>query len=89
METFVVKSCCGKKNIMLKFNFPLSQNTISKLVDLKFEEQKHFTEVGLLYVTNKNFILTGTMGSTTLTVKFRNDSAEQEFPQLEKILKTL
>lgn len=88
VERFDIKSCCGKTSVILKTDRPLTSAHIQFLVDHGFKEQLKFTQAGLLYVDNPDFILNGPLGSDRLTVKCRKNNAEctPKLAELEVLL---
>lgn len=86
---FVVQACCGKTAVIFKTDQSLTKDHITKLVALGFREQPHFTQAGILYVDNSDFILTGPIGSDRLTVKCRHAECTQKLNDLEGLLQQL
>jgi hypothetical protein len=91
VERFTIQACCGRTSIIFKTNCPLSMQHLSSLVKLGFTEYPHFTQAGILYVDNPDFILNGPLGSDRLTVKCKHKEAEcaQKINNLEGLLQQL
>ena len=92
VERFMVQACCGRTAVILKTDQPLTKDHIVKLVTLGFREQPQFTQAGILYVDNPDFILTGPIGSDRLTVKCKHKETEvcnQKTNELEGLLHQL
>jgi Ni,Fe-hydrogenase I small subunit len=86
VERFTVQACCGNTSIMLKTDQPLTKDFLGKLVSHGFNEHPHFTQAGILYVDNLDFILTGPIGSDRLQVKCKKRDCEQNLNNLEALL---
>lgn len=89
IERFTVKSCCGGKSIIFKTDSPLDKKLLENLISLGFKELTHFTTVGILYVDNLDFIITGPFGSNRLQIKCRKQDCDQKLNDLEKTLQQL
>lgn len=76
VERFNIQSCCGKTAIIFKTDRPLNKNHLAFLVSQGFREFPNFTQAGMLYVDNSDFILTGPFGSDRLTVKCKRNDVE-------------
>lgn len=85
---FNIQSCCGKTAIIFKTDRPLTKNHLVFLVANGFREFANFTQAGMLYVDNSDFILSGPLGSDRLTVKCKRNDAEctQKLNDLEGLL---
>lgn len=88
-ERFSVQSCCGKTAIILKTDTPLSIEHLKKLVSLGFIEAKHFTQAGIIYADNSDFILSGPIGSDRLQVKCKKSGCEDKISDLEAQLQQI
>lgn len=86
VERFTVQACCGNVSIMFKTDQPLTTELLSKLVAQGFNEHLHFTQAGILYVDNLDFIMTGPIGSDRLQVKCKRRDCEQNLNDLEALL---
>ena len=86
VERFVVQSCCGKTATIFKTDRPLTKDHVAKLVSMGFREQTHFTQAGILYVDNPDFILTGPIGSDRLTVRCKHAECTDKLNNLEVLL---
>lgn len=89
VERFTVQACCGKTTIIFKTDQPLQQKHLDALVRLGFTEQKHFTQAGVIYVDNLDFIMTGPIGSDRLQVKCKLADCGQKMNDLEVLLQQL
>ena len=58
IEKFSIQSCCGKKSTIYKIDRPIDTKLLNNLVSIGFTELNHFTAAGILYVDNKDFIVT-------------------------------
>jgi hypothetical protein len=89
VERFNIQACCGRMAIIFKTDRPLTKDHLTNLVKLGFIESTHFTKAGILYVDNKDFTLTGPLGSDRLTVKckYKPDECNQKMINLEDLLK--
>ena len=88
IEKFDIKSCCGKTSLIFKVDRPLTKNHLDFLILNGFKESKHFTNAGILYVDNSDFILNGPLGCDRLTVTCKANKAEctQKINNLEELL---
>lgn len=89
VERFVVQACCGKTAVIFKTDQPITKDHLAKMVTLGFREQAHFTQAGILYVDNTDFILTGPIGSDRLTVKCKHAECAEKMNNLEVLLQQL
>ena len=89
IERYSVTSCCGGKSIIYKIDRPITMNLINSFIEIGYKEEKHFTTAGILYVDNETFILTGSIGANRLQVKCKKTDCEQQFNNLEVILKQI
>lgn len=89
VERFTVQACCGNTSIIFKTDQPLTKKLLEELVAHGFNEQGHFTQAGILYVDNLDFILTGPLGSDRLQVKCKKRDCEQNLNNLEALLKQI
>lgn len=89
IERFTMQSCCGGKSIIFKIGQPITKDILSIFVNLGFVESTHFTKAGILYATNKDFILTGPFGSDKLQVKCRKSDCDQKLNDFESLLSNL
>ena len=62
VEKFSVTSCCGAKSTIFKIGAPIDTKLLQAFVNIGFKESAHFTAVGILYVDNSEFIITGPIG---------------------------
>jgi hypothetical protein len=88
VERHNIKACCGTMAVILKTDAPLSKEHILSLIKLGFVESAHFTQAGILYMDNLDFILTGPLGSDRLTVKCKHKESDctKKFNDLEVLL---
>ncbi len=91
VEKFNIQACCGRTAIIFKTDQPLTKEHITKFVAAGYNESTHFTQAGILYVDNPDFILTGPLGSDRLTVKCRLKHADciQKINDLEGLLQQM
>ena len=83
VERHTIPSCCGNTSIIFKTDKPLDLNMIDVLVKFNFIEQKHFTKAGILYVENKELVLTGPIGSNKIQVKCKKKDCANFLNSLE------
>jgi len=86
VEVHSISSCCGGKSTIFKTNMPVTIDIIKQFIDKGFIELKHFTDVGLIYVHNSDFIITGPIGSNRLQVKCKKSKCDQNLKELENLL---
>jgi hypothetical protein len=86
VERFTVQACCGKTSIMFKTDQPLTKTILEGLVSRGFNEHPHFTQAGILYADNLDFIVTGPIGSDRLQVKCKTANCEKNLNDLEALL---
>ncbi len=86
IEKYTIQACCGRTSVIFKTDQPLSANHILELIKIGYVEHKHFTQAGILYVDNSDFILTGPIGSDRLQVKCKILNCETKLNELEKVL---
>jgi len=67
-KTIKTKACCGATSIYFILDKPLSQQTVTDLVNAGFIEQPKFAQQGTLYVKNSDFSLSGTFGNTKVSL---------------------
>lgn len=89
IEVFTVKSCCGGKSVIFKTDLPMTTHVIEQLVKFGLKELEHFTQVGILYVHNSDFIVTGPIGSNKLQVKCKRAGCDQKLKELEVLLQKI
>jgi hypothetical protein len=85
-ERFSVQACCGKTSVILKTDTPLTIEHLRRLVEFGYTESKHFTQAGLIYADNSDFILSGPLGSDRLQIKCKKPGCEDKIPDLEALL---
>lgn len=86
---FTVQACCGKTSIIFKTDQPLDKKHLDKFATLGFNVHGHFTQAGILYVDNADYIITGPIGSNRLQVKCKTNQCEQKLNDLEGLLVSL
>lgn len=89
IEKFSTQSCCGAKSIIFKIDRSIDKGLLDSFVKFGFKELKHFTEVGILYVDNSEFIVTGPLGSNRLQVKCKKKDCDQKLNGFEDLLQTI
>jgi len=89
IEKFSIQACCGKVSTIYKIDRPIDSNLLAALIALEFTELTHFTAAGILYADNKDFIVTGPIGSNRLQVKCKRANCEQKLSDLEALLKQI
>ena len=89
IEKFSIQACCGKKSTIYKIDRPIDTNLLAAIVALGFTELAHFTAAGILYADNKDFIVTGPIGSNRLQVKCKRAECEQMLNDFEVRLKQI
>lgn len=89
VERFTVQACCGKMSIIFKTDQSLTKAHLAGLVSLGFHEHQHFTQAGILYADNSDFIVTGPIGSDRLQVKCKVADCAQKLNDLEALLQQL
>jgi len=88
-ERYTIQSCCGRTSIILKTDRPLDSNILNSLLSLGFKEVKHFTNAGILYIENENFILTGPIGSNRLQIKCKKENCDEKILDIENKMKDI
>jgi len=86
IERFTVKTCCGAKSIIFKIDYPLDNKLLDYFKSLGFNELAHFTTVGILYVDNSDFIITGPIGCNRLQIKCKKKDCDQKLNDFEVLL---
>jgi hypothetical protein len=88
VERLTVPSCsaCSTPSIIFKVDRPLSAEVLTFLVNKGFVEDAKFTKVGLLYVDNLDFILTGALGQNKITAKCKAKDCTLKLNELEELL---
>jgi hypothetical protein len=86
VERFTVQACCGRTSIIFKTDQPISKIHLEGLVSRGFNEHGHFTQAGILYADNSDFIVTGPIGSDRLQVKCKTADCEKRLNDLEALL---
>lgn len=89
IQRFDIKACCGKTSIIFKTDQPLTKEHLLALVRLGFTEAIHFTESGMLYADNLDFIVTGPFGSDRLQVKCKHAECSDKLNNFEVLLQQL
>jgi hypothetical protein len=89
IERFTVQACCGKKSTIYRIDRPIDTNLLASFISLGFTELTHFTEAGILYVDNLDFIVTGPFGSNRLQVKCKRSDCDQKLNELEELLQQI
>lgn len=89
IKRFTVQACCGRMSVIFKTDQPISKNNLTELVKLGFKEHCHFTQAGILYVDNLDFIITGPIGSDRLQIKCKIAECSQKLNDLEMLLQQL
>ena len=88
-ERFSVNSCCGAPSIIFKIGRSIDMNLLNIFKGLGFNESQHFTKVGILYVDNLEFIITGPIGSNKLQVKCKKSDCEKRLIEFEIMLQQI
>lgn len=88
IEKLIIPTCaaCATPTIMFKLDRPLDMKVLDFLVSKGFVEDVKFTKVGLLYVDNSDFILTGALGANKLQAKCKLKDCAQKLNELEGLL---
>ncbi len=86
IEKHTIQACCGRKSVIFKTDQPLNARHILELTKIGYVEHKHFTQAGILYVDNSDFILTGPLGSDRLQVKCKIINCDPKLDELERLL---
>ena len=89
MERYSLQSCCGGTSLIFKIGQPITKELLSIFINMGFKEAAHFTKAGILYATNKDFILTGPFGSDKLQVKCKKADCDQKLNEFERLLISL
>ncbi len=90
VEKFTVQACCGKTSVIFKIDQPVGLNHVNQLVNLGFIERKHFTEAGIIYIDNSDFIITAPLGSNKLQVKCKHSKcSDEKFEVIEIMLQQI
>ena len=84
-----IQACCGKSSIIFKTDQSISTYHLSELFKYGFNEHKHFTKAGILYVDNNYFVITGPIGSDRLQIKCKIDDCSIQLNELELILQKI
>lgn len=82
MQIFNTKTCCGRTLITWKLNCKITKDLISSLSD-EFKEHVHFTNAGMLYMTNDYFIISAQLNSNSLQINCKRKDYEQQMHNLE------
>jgi hypothetical protein len=82
---YTVQACCGKTNVIFKLDRSIDLKLLNFLVDKGFVEEANFTKVGMLYVNNSEFTLTGAFGGDKLQAKCKLKDCAQKLDELEGI----
>lgn len=88
-ERYNIQACCGKTAIIFKTDAPITKMTLNSLISLGFSEAANFTQAGILYADNPDFIVTGPFGSDRLQVKCKAADCIQKISDFEALLPQL
>lgn len=83
------KSCCGKSQIKLEFDFALDKEHLKYFLNSNFIESKAYTSVGILYLEDDNLVIMGPFGSNRLQVKCKNANCDASVSIVETILQNI
>jgi len=83
----VINGCCGRQQIVLKIDRPITLTLFDVLKNNGFDIADHFTKAGMLYATNLELIITGPIGMNKLNVKCKNENCDQFLNDFEELLK--
>ena len=86
VEKFTVQACCGKTTTIFKTDQAITKEFLTKLISVGFNEATHFTQAGILYADNMDFIVTGPFGSDRLQVKCKKANCDQKLNDFEVLM---
>lgn len=82
IQKFNTKTCCGKTLVTWKLNIKVTKELIVFL-KTSFKEHEHFTKSGMLYMDNKDLVISGQIGSDSLQIRYKNKNCDQAVNDLE------
>ncbi len=88
-EKISMQTCCGSPANIYKIDRPITQDLLNKFISLGFVESPHFTKVGIMYIDNPDFILTGPIGADRLQVKCKSPNCLEKVNILEEKLQQI
>lgn len=71
-EKFESKTCCGKNIISYNIERVIDFKLLNALKEAGFSENQKFTNAGILYMENSEFIINGSFGLNKLTIKLKS-----------------
>lgn len=86
---YKIKECCGGSSTSLKLDGSISSDMIAHFCNYGFKESGHFTKNGILYLQNENVVLSGAIGSNTISVKCKSNNCLEYLNEIEKILENI
>jgi len=89
VEKSTIKGCCGKNSIIFKIDKPITRTLLDSLVKIGFHEHTQFSKVGMMYIDNVDFIITGQMGSDKMQIKCKYIDCDHRISNLENTLLSL
>ena len=76
IEKHLIQACCGRTSIIYKTGSPITESVLEQLKTEGFTIAEHFKKAGILYADNKDFILTGPIGTNRLQVKCKTKNCD-------------
>ena len=83
------EGCCTKKEIFVELTFSLDIKELSRLVSLGYREKQSYTNTGLFYIEDKDFIAIGPFGSNRLRIKCKNSNCLASLDKFEAIIQEI
>ena len=86
IERFLIEGCCNSTKIVFKLDRPITTSLLEALRANGFIENKPFTLAGMIYVENKDIIVSGSFGNNKLNAKCKKKQCDQMLNDFEQLL---
>ena len=83
-------SCkCQKSQTMFELDKPIEKEHLQLFQNTQFTQAPNYTRLGLVYLESGGLIAHGSIGSSRIQVKCKNNKCDNDIIQLEDILKRI
>ena len=86
MKKFTIKSCCGKSDIVIETNFPITKNIVDLFEREQFIASTNFIKNGIFKVESDGVIATCPLNSNKIQLKCKNNKCQEDIIKFENIL---
>lgn len=86
IEKKEIKACCGRTQPLWNLSQPISLLLGENIQNSGFFSVPSYAKIGMIYLEDKNIIVSGVLGMTELTIRCKSKKCQDSLVILEKVI---